>query len=218
MLARTARHELVARTLDLASGAVAVEAASRGEAFAFDGHRLRALFGPRWRMLIVGAGQLSRALAGMALALDFEIVCCDPREEYHLTWDVPGTIFSKAMPDDLVLELQLDAHSAVVAVTHDPKLDDMVLLEALKSPAFYVGALGSRGNTAKRKERLALFDLSADEIGRLHGPIGLDLGSKTPAEIAVAILAEIIAVRNGVALMQKKEGSAMPLATGVCAR
>ena len=131
---------------------------------------------------------------------------------------MPGTIFSKAMPDDLVLELQLDAHSAVVAVTHDPKLDDMVLLEALKSPAFYVGALGSRGNTAKRKERLALFDLSADEIGRLHGPIGLDLGSKTPAEIAVAILAEIIAVRNGVALMQKKQGSAVPVAAGSCAR
>ena len=218
VLARTARHELVARALDLASGAVAVEAATRGEAFAFDGQRLRALFGPRWRMLIVGAGQLSRALAGMALALDFEIVCCDPREEYHLTWDVPGTTFSKAMPDDLVLELQLDAHSAVVAVTHDPKLDDMVLLEALKSPAFYVGALGSRGNTAKRKERLALFDLSADEIGRLHGPIGLDLGSKTPAEIAVSILAEIIAVRNGVALMQKKQGSAVPVAAGSCAR
>ena len=218
VLARTARHELVARALDLASGAVAVEAAMRGEAFAFDGQRLRALFGPRWRMLIVGAGQLSRALAGMALALDFEIVCCDPREEYHLTWDVPGTTFSKAMPDDLVLELQLDAHSAVVAVTHDPKLDDMVLLEALKSPAFYVGALGSRGNTAKRKERLALFDLSADEIGRLHGPIGLDLGSKTPAEIAVSILAEIIAVRNGVALMQKKQGSAVPVAAGSCAR
>ena len=94
----------------------------------------------------------------------------------------------------------------------------MFRVELENGPAFYVGALGSRGNTAKRKERLALFDLSADEIGRLHGPIGLDLGSKTPAEIAVAILAEIIAVRNGVALMQKKEGSAMPLATGVCAR
>jgi xanthine dehydrogenase accessory factor len=92
----------------------------------------------------------------------------------------------------------------VVALTHDPKLDDLALLEALKSPAFYVGALGSRGNTAKRKERLALFDLSADEIGRLHGPIGLDLGSRTPAEIAVAILAEIVAVRNGVELTQKK--------------
>ena len=137
-----------------------VEPATRGEAFSFDGDTLAALFGPRWRMLIIGAGQLSRALAQMALMLDFEIVCCDPREEYHLTWDVPGTTFSKAMPDDLVLELQLDPHSAVVAVTHDPKLDDLALLEALKSPAFYVGALGSRGNTATRKERLAMFDLS----------------------------------------------------------
>ncbi|HRP30095.1 MAG TPA: XdhC family protein, partial [Burkholderiaceae bacterium] len=152
VLARTARHELVARTLDLASGEVKVESAARGEKFEFDGKRLRALFGPRWRMLIIGAGQLSRVLAGMALALDFEVICCDPREEYHLTWDVPGTIFSKKMPDDLALELHLDPHSAVVAVTHDPKLDDLVLLEALKSPAFYVGALGSRGNTAARKQ------------------------------------------------------------------
>ena len=218
VLARTARHELVARTLELASGEVKVEPASRGEKFEFDGTRLRALFGPRWRMLIIGAGQLSRVLAGMALALDFEVICCDPREEYHLTWDVPGTTFSKAMPDDLAVELHLDPHSAVVAVTHDPKLDDLVLLEALKSPAFYVGALGSRSNTAARKERLAMFDLSQDEIGRLHGPIGLDLGSKTPGEIAVAILAEIVAVKNGVALTQKKEGSAMPQAAGVCGR
>jgi xanthine dehydrogenase accessory factor len=212
VLARTARHELVARRLDLASGAVSVEAASRGESFAFDGRQLRALFGPRWRLLIVGAGQLSRVLAGMALALDFEVVCCDPREEYHRTWDIPGTTFSKAMPDDVVLELRLDANCAVAALTHDPKLDDMVLLEALKSPAFYVGALGSRGNTAKRKERLALFELSPAEIDRLHGPIGLDLGCKTPAEIAVSILAEIVAVKNGVALAQKKGGSAMPSA------
>ncbi len=92
----------------------------------------------------------------------------------------------------------------MVAVTHDPKLDDMALLEALKSPAFYVGALGSRGNTAKRKERLTLFDLSAEEIGRLHGPVGLDLGARTPAEIAVSILAEIIAVRSGVALRRRR--------------
>jgi xanthine dehydrogenase accessory factor len=218
VLARTARHELVARTLELASGAVAIESARRGEKFEFDGVRLRALFGPRWRLLVIGAGQLSRVLAQMALALDFEVICCDPREEYHLSWDVPSTTFSKAMPDDLVLALQLDPHSAVVAVTHDPKLDDMVLLEALKSPAFYVGALGSRSNTAARKERLALFELSPQEIGRLHGPIGLDLGSRTPAEIAVSILAEIVAVRNGVGLKQKKLGSAMPEASGVCAR
>ena len=204
VLDRTARHELVARVLDLDTGVVHIEPATRGEAFVFDGRTLRALFGPRWRMLIIGAGQLSRSLAQMALGLDFEVMVCDPREEYHLSWDVPGTSFSKAMPDDLALEMQLDPHAAVVAVTHDPKLDDMVLLEALKSPAFYVGALGSRSNTAKRKERLALFDLSAAEIERLHGPIGLDIGSRTPAEIAVSILAEIIAVRNGVALKQKK--------------
>jgi len=210
ILARTARHELVARRLDLDTGVVSIEPAVRGEAFVFDGRQLRALFGPRWRLLIIGAGQLSRAVAQMALMLDFEVTCCDPREEYHLTWDIPNTSFSKAMPDDLVTELQLDPHSAVVAVTHDPKLDDMVLLEALKSPAFYIGALGSRGNTAKRKERLAMFDLTPAEIARLHGPIGLDLGGKSPAEIAVAIVAEIVAVKNGVALVQKKEGSALP--------
>ncbi|HEY0857862.1 MAG TPA: XdhC family protein [Albitalea sp.] len=213
LLARTARHELVARRLDLETQAVTIESAHRGEAFQFDGRTLRAVFGPRWRMLIVGAGQLSRVLAQMALPLDFEVTVCDPREEYHLTWDVPGTNFSKAMPDDVATAMQLDPHCAVVAVTHDPKLDDLVLLEALKSPAFYVGALGSRGNTAKRKERLAMFDLSPGEIARLHGPVGLDLGGRTPAEIAVAILAEIIAVRNGVALVQKKQGSAVPEAS-----
>jgi xanthine dehydrogenase accessory factor len=214
VLRRTAAHELVARRLDLSTGAVTLESAMRGEAFAFDGHTLRALYGPRWRLLIIGAGQLSRVLAQMALALDFEVICCDPREEYHLTWDVADTTFSKAMPDDLVVEMQLDAHCAVVALTHDPKLDDLALLEALKSPAFYVGALGSRGNTAKRKERLALFDLSAQEIGRLHGPVGLHIGARTPAEIAVSVLAEIIAVRSGVALAQKKEGSAVPVRAG----
>jgi xanthine dehydrogenase accessory factor len=216
VLARTARHELVARRLDFDTGAVTVEAASRGEVFEFTGSSLRALYGPRWRLLIIGAGQLSRALAPMALALDFEVICCDPREEYHLTWDVPGTTFSRSMPDDVVHELQLDPHCAVVAVTHDPKLDDMVLLEALKSPAFYVGALGSRGNTAKRQERLKLFDLSDAEIGRLHGPIGLHLGARTPAEIAVSIAAEIVAVKNGVDLAQKKAGSALPAASHVC--
>lgn len=212
LLQRTGRHELVARRLDLRNGAVTLEPALRGEVFSFDGQSLRAPYGPRWRLLIVGAGQLSRAVAQIALMLDFEVLCCDPREEYHLTWDVPGTRFSKAMPDDLVLTLELDAHSAVVALTHDPKLDDLVLLEALKSPAFYVGALGSRGNTAKRRERLALFELSPAQIDRLHGPIGLDLGSRTPAEIAVSVMAEIIAVRNGVALAQKKPGSAHPAA------
>jgi xanthine dehydrogenase accessory factor len=209
ILARTARHELVARTLELATGTVRIEPAARGERFAFDGERVRTLFGPRWRLVVIGAGQLSRAVAAMALALDFEVIVCDPREEYNLTWDLPGTGFSREMPDDLVLRLQLDPHSAVVALTHDPKLDDMALLEALKSAAFYVGALGSRANTARRKERLAMFDLAPHEIARLHGPVGLDLGGRTPGEIAVSIVAEIVAVKNQVAVVQKKEGSAV---------
>ncbi len=204
VLQRTNEHQLVARVLDLDTGASMVEASQRGEAFEFRDQQIRQIFGPRWRMLIIGAGQLSRVLAEMALALDFEVIVCDPREEYSLTWEVTNTRFVRDMPDDTVLALQLDPHSAVVAVTHDPKLDDMALIEALKSPAFYVGALGSRGNTAKRKERLALFDLSNQEINRLHGPIGLHLGARTPAEIAVAILAEIIAVRNEVTISQKK--------------
>ncbi|MGD9943689.1 MAG: XdhC family protein [Burkholderiaceae bacterium] len=216
VLARCARHELVARVLDVDTGEQRLEPATRSDAFSWDGRVVRHVHGPRWRMLIIGAGQLSRVLAEMALALDFEIICCDPREEYHLTWDVPNTGFTREMPDDAVLALQLDAHSAVVAVTHDPKLDDLALLEALKSPAFYVGALGSRANNAKRRERLAMFDLSQAEIERLHGPIGLDIGSRTPAEIAVSILAEVVSVKNGVALRQKKP-DAQAAGGGVCA-
>ena len=103
-----------------------------------------------------------------------------------------------AMPDDAVTELALDPRSAVVALTHDPKLDDLALLEALKSPAFYVGALGSQANNSKRRERLLqYFDLSQAEVDRLHGPVGLPIGSRTPPEIAVSILAEMTAVKNG---------------------
>ena len=204
ILARAERHELALRTVNLDTGAVTIGAASRADKTSFDGVTLKVIYGPLWRMLIIGAGQLSRYLAEMAQALDYRVIVCDPREEYRADWNVPNVELNTGMPDDVVLELNLDAHSAVVAVTHDPKLDDMALLEALKSPAFYIGALGSRGNTAKRRERLEMFDLTPAEIDRLHGPIGLDIGSKTPAEIAVAILAEVVAVKNGVVVTQKK--------------
>jgi xanthine dehydrogenase accessory factor len=217
LLARTAQHELVARILDMGTGVVSLETANRNEAFLLEHGVMRQLFGPKWRMLVIGAGQLSQVVARMAMALDFEVIVCDPREEYHLGWDVPGTQFTREMPDDAAARLQLDAHSAVVAVTHDPKLDDMVLLEALKSDAFYVGALGSRGNTAKRKERLKLFDITDAQLARLHGPIGLDIGSRTPAEIAVSIVAEIVAVKNGVALLQKKPALDGESVAAVCA-
>jgi xanthine dehydrogenase accessory factor len=147
-------------------------------------------------MLIIGAGQTSAYLARMAQALDYQVFVCDPRAEMRLTWDVPDTTLMSEMPDDAVLALQADNSTVIIALTHDPKLDDMALLEALKSPAFYVGALGSKANNAKRRERLAMFDLTAQEIDRLHGPVGLRIGSRTPPEIAVAILAHLISIRN----------------------
>ena len=151
-------------------------------------------------MLVIGAGQLSKYLAQIAVGLDYQVTVCDPRVEYTDTWDIPGVTLVKTMPDDTVIEMKLDERCAVVALTHDPKLDDLALMEALKSPAFYVGALGSRANNAKRRKRLEEFDLTREQIGRLHGPIGLYIGSRTPPEIAISILAEITAVKNGVAL------------------
>jgi xanthine dehydrogenase accessory factor len=197
LLARTAGHRLVARTLDLATGAVELSDAVRGQSLAFDEKSLTTVFGPRWRLLLIGAGQLSQAVAQMAGVLDFEVLVCDPREEYAATLDIPGVQRVAGMPDDVVREMMPDAHTAIVALTHDPKLDDMALLEALKSAAFYVGALGSRRNQEARKQRLAEhFDLSAGELARLHGPVGLAIGARTPAEIAVSILAEIVQVKN----------------------
>jgi xanthine dehydrogenase accessory factor len=150
-------------------------------------------------MLVIGAGQLSRYLCQIAAGLDYQVTVCDPREEYTDTWDVPGTTLVRTMPDDAVLDMKLDERCAVIALTHDPKLDDLALMEALKTPAFYVGALGSRRNNAARRERLKEFDLSEAELARLHGPAGIYIGSRTPPEIAVSILAEVTAAKNGVA-------------------
>ncbi len=189
-------HRLVRRTLQVESLRVELGDARRSDHVSFDGTTLVTVHGPRWRMLLIGAGQTSAYLARMAQALDYEVSVCDPRAEMRSTWDVPDTTLMDGMPDDAVIALQPDRATAIIALTHDPKLDDMALLEALKSPAFYVGALGSKANNAKRRERLALFDLTAQEIDRLHGPVGLDIGSRTPPEIAVAVLAHLISIRN----------------------
>lgn len=214
---RLGRRERVHRRVEIDNAKVSLAPAQRGDELRWDGARLSSVHGPQWRLLIIGAGQISRYLGPMAQALDYEVIVCDPREEYHLHWNTPGTRMLTTMPDDTVLALEIDARCAVVALTHDPKLDDMALLEALKSPAFYVGAVGSRVNNAQRRERLmAHFDLSADEMDRLHGPVGLPIGSHTPPEIAVAILAEMIAIRNnayGFAVVSRNEhGAARDLA------
>ncbi len=200
LLARLAQHELVARRLDLASGAVALSLADAGASLLHAAATLTTIHGPRWRLLIIGAGQLSSFLAQIALGMDYHVTVCDPREEYRAGWQVAGVEVQHMMPDDLVIAMQLDRRSAVVALTHDPKLDDLALMEALKSDAFYVGAIGSRVNNAKRRERLQLFDVTPAQIAKLHGPIGMYIGSKTPSEIAISILAELTAVKNDVLL------------------
>ncbi len=192
--------KLVARKLELETGAATIAPARATDGLGFDGKVLTTIHGPRYRMLVIGASQLSKYLATMAMGLDYQVTVCDPRAEYEGTWDVAGVPLVRTMPDDTVLAMKLDERCAVVALTHDPKLDDMALMEALKSPAFYVGALGSRANNAKRRVRLKDLDVNDAEIARLHGPIGLYIGSRTPPEIAVSILAEITAVKNGVAL------------------
>ncbi|OFA04639.1 XdhC family protein [Duganella sp. HH101] len=214
LLERLERHELVQRRLDLQTGDVELSKAAPGAQMQVSERAMVSLHGPRWRLLIIGAGQLSRFLAQIATAMDYHVTVCDPREEYRAGWQVDGVQLVHDMPDDIVLSMQLDRRSAVVALTHDPKLDDLALMEALKSDAFYVGAIGSRLNNSKRRERLLEFDLTPEQLARLHGPIGLYIGSKTPSEIAISILAEMTAIKNGVPTAMLIPHAATPTAPG----
>jgi xanthine dehydrogenase accessory factor len=187
----------VERRLDLETGEVALVGSAEGDRVEFDGRILRSVHGPRHRLLVIGAGQLSRYVASMAVMLDYDVTVCDPRPEYHEGWQaIGGARLSTQMPDDLVMEMGLGAHDAVVALTHDPKLDDLALMEALKTPAFYVGVLGSKKSSAARRERLLQFDVTPQELDRLRAPIGLPIGAKTPAEIAVSVVAELTGTRR----------------------
>ncbi|MBT9611889.1 MAG: XdhC family protein [Burkholderiales bacterium] len=210
LLAALHARQPIARRLDLASGVSTLFTPSATTRLICDEQQLIIPHGPQLRLLIIGAVQTARYLAEMAAALDYTVLVCDPREEYRLTWNVPGSELLDGMPDDAITAMQPDAYTAIVALTHDPKLDDMALMEALRSPAFYVGALGSKRNNTKRRERLALLDLAADDIARLRGPVGLPIGSRTPPEIAVAILADLIAVRNGIELIAASAPTLQP--------
>ena len=189
--------EVFARVLNLASGAWTYRPAQPADETARNESEFTCIHGPRWRLLIIGASEIARYLAEVAATLDFQVSVCDPREEYRSMWRVPGTAFLGGMPDDAVIAFKPDSHTVVVAVSHDPKLDDMALMEALKTRAFYVGAVGSSKTSDERRKRLLEFDVSPAEVAKLHGPVGLSIGSRTPPEIAIAILAELVAARNG---------------------
>ena len=196
---------LMRRSVRLSDGLVTLAPAQAPQELTINGE-LANTFGPEYRMLLIGAGQLTEYLATMAIFSGFAVTVCDPREEYRGAWSVPGATVVSEMPDDVVASFKPDRRSCVVALTHDPKLDDLALLEALKSDAFYVGAIGSRRNNDARHERMKEhFDQTDEDLQRLRGPIGIYIGSKTPPEIAVSIMAEILAVKNGVTLPRDME-------------
>jgi xanthine dehydrogenase accessory factor len=146
------------------------------------------------RLFVIGAAHISQFLAPMASLAGFEVIVIDPRRAFATEDRFPGVTLVHSWPDDALKTHTLDATSAVVTLTHDPKLDDPALIAALSSPAFYVGALGSRRTHAKRIERLTQAGCG-DKLGRIHAPVGLDLGGRAPREIAVSILAQVIQVR-----------------------
>jgi len=205
ILARLARRERVRRVVDLGTGAALVETPETGARTELTSDRLRAVFEPKWRLLVIGAGQLSSYVTRFADTLGYEVIVCDPRENYRHSWLDADIEVSATMPDDFIVAQQCDPQTAVVALTHDPKLDDLAIMEALNSKAFYVGALGSSRTNGARRERLAEhFGITQAQLDFMSGPIGIDLNTRTASEIALAIMTEITARRNGVRLVAER--------------
>lgn len=206
ILERLARRERVERVVDLgAADRSSIATPAPGARTSLDANEFRIVFEPKWRLLVIGAGQLSAYVTRFAVPLGYDVRVCDPRENYRDSWMADGPEVDRTMPDDFVLAAGCDAQTAVVALTHDPKLDDLAIMEALNTPAFYVGALGSSRTNGARRERLAEhFDVSAERLAFLSGPIGVDLNTRTAAEIALAVMTEITARRNGVTLTSER--------------
>ncbi|WP_374366816.1 XdhC family protein [Dongia sp.] len=205
-----AQRQAVALITDLMSGAqhlvlraeaepdirAAIEADRSGE-LTIAGKRCFVLVrNPAPRVLIVGAVHITQALAPMAALAGYDVTVIDPRGAFATADRFPGVALSNDWPDDALAALQPDFRTAVVTLTHDPKLDDPALIAALRSDAFYIGALGSKKTHASRLERLRAEGFGAQDLARIHGPAGLAIGAKSPAEIAISVLAELTARRR----------------------
>ncbi|MGQ9370947.1 XdhC family protein [Azospirillum sp. A39] len=164
------------------------------------------VFSPPLRLIVVGAVHIAQSLVPMAALAGFAVTVIDPRGAFATAERFPGVVLRQDWPDEALSDLAPDSRTAVVTLTHDPKLDDPALLVALRSPAFYVGALGSRRTHALRCERLRAEGLGDAEIGRLHAPVGLPIGAVSQAEIAVSVLAQLVAVRRGVKVSSPATG------------
>ena len=210
LLFRLRNGELVARRVDLASGEVSIEAVSlrpgdAGIEFQVSKTEVVKTFGPTWQLLLIGDGQLARHLASMALHLDYRVCICDPRESFVSLKPLANVHYSGEMPDDAVQGLSNQRRTAIVTLSHDPRQDDLGLSAALESQAFYIGALGSNRSAQARDRRLLSLGYSPEQIDRIHGPAGLTIGSKRPAEIALSILAQITAIRNGISQQSQRK-------------
>lgn len=189
-----ARRRLV-RRFDVDTRRTTLAEAGPDDAFDWDGRVLTRVFGPDWRVLLVGAGELSRYVATFARTLDFDVIVVDPRAAFRETFDVAGVALVDLLPDEAVGQHAGDERSAVLALSHDPSLDDLALEEALARDCFHVAALGSRRSHAARRRRLAFLGVPERAMDRISAPAGLDIGSRTAAEIAVSIAAELVQAR-----------------------
>ena len=194
------RHLTTSRIVNMSNGKITVGDHARKEALVIEKETMIHSLSPMYKLLLLGAGDVAKYVAEMALALEYQVTLCDPRPNYLDNWSVQGVETTARLPDDIVRESYSNPYSGIVALAHDPRVDDMALMEALKTDAFYVGAMGSERTSAARRDRLPELGLTKDEINTLHAPIGFEIASKTPAEIAISIMAEITAVRHGIKL------------------
>ena len=200
---RLEERKLVKRILNIETGERRVDAVDVHESFQYDGQKLRQVHGPSHQLFIIGASTVAKYVAEFAQVLEYQVTICDPRRERLDEMDVCGVNLVCDMPDDAIRKLATDSQSAIVALTHDPRIDDMGLLEAFDTDAFYIGAMGSTRTSANRMARLKQFDVSPENLARLHAPIGVSIGSKTPPEIAISIMAEIVKERS--ATLKKRD-------------
>ncbi|MEN8180048.1 MAG: XdhC family protein [Pseudomonadota bacterium] len=200
LLTKMDAGQQISRRVCLNTGEASLHSAESASYLDFDGENLYKTFGPQWRLLLIGAGELTRRVAQLAKTLDYGVTICDPRPEYNLQAGqnrlVEGTAFVTSTPHKAVLDLRADRRTAILALSHTPALDDEALVTALDSDAYYIGALGSRKNHQARCERLLQRGVTSQQLNRLHGPVGLSIGSRTPAEIAIAIAADLIQARQ----------------------
>jgi xanthine dehydrogenase accessory factor len=199
LLEAVAARRYVTRRVSLPDGAVELSPAAGFAPLAREEHAVAHTLGPRYRMLLIGAGALSEALSRLASAMDYQVMINDPRQDVLDRWEGEAVLRIGGMPDDAVREYVADPNCIVLTLTHDPRIDDMALMEALEHDLFYIGALGSVRTTEARLKRLGALEIDAAKLARLHAPVGLPIGSKTPMEISIAILAELTQLRSAAA-------------------